>query len=82
MTNRQINTLVNSEDFSRANGRFILVSTIDGTVLKESYIKGQQIEPGQELNLITDESSLWVMANVTPSLAKHIQLGNHASMFL
>jgi membrane fusion protein, heavy metal efflux system len=80
MTKRQIKTLINTEDFSRANGRFVLVAAIDGTVLKEDYIKGQQIEPGQELNLITDESSLWVMANVTPALAKQIQLDNNASV--
>jgi len=80
MTETQINRLIVSKDFSRANGRFVLVATIDGTVLKEDYIKGQQIEPGQELILITDESSLWVMANVTPSIASQISVGNNASV--
>jgi len=80
MTEPQIKTLIESKDFSRANGRFALVATTDGTILKESHIKGHQIEPGQELNLITDESSLWVMANVAPAVASQISVGNNASV--
>ncbi len=80
MTESQINELIQSQDFSRANGRFALVATTDGTVLKEDHINGHQIEPGQELNLISDESNLWVMANVTPALATHIKVGNNASV--
>ena len=80
MTETQINELIASKDFSRANGRFALVATTDGTILKEAFIKGQQVEPGEELNLITDESSLWVMANVTPAVASNISIGNSASV--
>jgi len=78
MTQDQINSLVKSNHFSRANGRFDLVALIDGTILKEGYIVGQQIEPGQELNLLTDESILWVTANVTPFIASQISIGNQA----
>jgi len=80
MTQGQIDRLVNSSDFSRANGRFDLVALIGGTILKEDYIVGQQIEPGQELNVITDESSLWVMANVAPDIANQISVGNVATV--
>jgi len=80
MTETQINGLIESKDFSRANGRFVLVATTDGTILKEDHIKGHQIEPGQELNLITDESSLWVMANVAPVIASQISVGSNASV--
>lgn len=80
MTEIQISTLIKNADFSRANGRFVLIASLDGTILKEDYIVGQQIEAGQELNLITDESSLWVMANVTPALASQIKVGNSASV--
>ncbi len=78
MTQGQINRLVSNADFSRANGRFDLVALMGGTVLKENYIIGQQIEPGQELNMITDESNLWVMANVAPAIANQINVGNDA----
>ena len=80
MTPKQIESLIASEDFSRANGRFALVAPGNGTVLKENYILGQQAEPGQELIRITDESSLWVIANVPPSISHEIQLGNPASV--
>ncbi len=80
MTQGQIDRLVKSSNFSRANGRFDLVALIGGTILKEDYIVGQQIEPGQELNVITDESSLWVMANVAPAIANQISVGNKATV--
>jgi len=80
MTKSQIKSLLTSEDFSRANGRFELVATSSGTVLKENYILGQQAEPGQELIRITDETSLWVVANVAPSVAHEIRVGNSASV--
>jgi len=80
MTSKQVDVLLVSEDFSRANGRFELVATSDGTVLKENYILGQQAEPGQELIRITDESNLWVIANVAPVVSHEIQIGNSASV--
>lgn len=80
MTEDQITSLVKSNNFSRANGRFDLVALIDGTILKEEHLIGQQIEPGQELNVITDESSMWVIANVAPDIASEITVGNKASV--
>lgn len=80
MTTKQIESLIASEDFSSANGRFDLVATSDGTVLKENYILGQLAEPGQELMRITDEASLWVVANVSPVQAHEIKVGNIASV--
>ncbi len=80
MTDSQINSLITSEDFSRANGRFELVATRAGTVLVENYIQGQQVEPGHELIRITDESSLWVVAKVPPTISKQITIGSNASV--
>jgi cobalt-zinc-cadmium efflux system membrane fusion protein len=80
MTQDQINRLVKSNDFSEANGRFDLVALIDGTILKEDHLIGQQIEPGQSLNVITDESSMWIIANVPPDIASEISIGNKASV--
>lgn len=80
MTQNQINRLVKSNNFSQANGRFDLVALIDGTILKEGHLIGQQIEPGQELNVITDESSLWIIANVPPDIASEISIGNQATV--
>tara|TARA_R110002049_G_scaffold181973_4_gene349429 strand:+ start:1301 stop:2476 length:1176 start_codon:yes stop_codon:yes gene_type:complete len=80
MTEDQINSLVKSNNFSRANGRFDLVALIDGTILKEEHLIGQQIEPGQELNVITDESNMWVIANVSPDVASEITVGDKANV--
>jgi len=80
MNETQITELIASEDFSRANGRFELVATHGGVVLKENYILGQQVEPGHELIRITNESSLWVVANVPPSVVNQINVGNKATV--
>lgn len=82
MSESQINALLASEDFSQANGRFELVASHAGVVLKENYILGQQVEPGHELIRITNESSLWVVANVPPSVANQISIGNHATVYV
>jgi len=81
MTESQINKLLASENFSQANGRFELVATHGGTVLVENYIQGQQVEPGHELIRITNETSLWVVANVAPSVANQISVGNNAIVY-
>lgn len=80
MTEQQLKNLLASEDFSQANGRFDLVATQNGTVLKENYILGQQVEAGYELIRITDESTLWIHANVSPKDARQISIGNNASI--
>jgi len=80
MTEKQINSLIKSQDFSRANGRFDLVATTSGTVLKEDFVKGQQVEPGQQIVLISDETELWVMVNVSPKIASKFHVGNMASI--
>jgi len=82
MNKVQIKNLLASEDFSRANGRFELVATHGGVVLKENYILGQQVEPGHELIRITNESSLWVVANVPPSVTSQISIGNNATVHI
>lgn len=80
MTLSQINKLVKSNQFSQANGLFDLVALIDGTILKEDHLVGQQIEPGQTVNVITDESNMWTIANVPPDVARQINVGNKASV--
>lgn len=80
MTEQQINRFVKTEDFTQADGHFDLTSLIDGTVVKEAFVKGEQVDSGQEINLITDESRLWVLASVSPSVAKQVVLNNNATV--
>lgn len=81
MTDSQISELLKSEEFSKANGIFELVATRGGTVLSENYILGQIVEPGHELIRITNESSLWVVANVPSSTTSKIHIGNNARIY-
>lgn len=81
MTDSQISELLKSEDFSKANGIFELVATRGGTVLSENYILGQIVESGHELIRITNESSLWVVANAPSSTTSKIHIGNNARIF-
>jgi len=66
MTSRGIEDFLRSGDARRANGEFVLLAPQNGTVAQEDFIEGAVIEPGHELLTITDESSLWVEARLTP----------------
>jgi len=81
MTESQISEILKSEDLSKANGIFELVATRGGTVLSENYILGQIVEPGHELIRITNESSLWVVANVPSTTTNKIHIGNNARIY-
>ncbi len=80
MTEAQIRHLVRSQDFSQANGRFELLSGITGTVIAENFFVGQRLTPGQEVNVITDESSPWVIAHLVPDQVVGIEVGNKAQV--
>ncbi len=66
MTKPQINALRQQGDASEATGNFDLLSQQDGTVIDDQFVLGQVVEPGQKLVEITDESVLWVEAQIDP----------------
>lgn len=78
MTNKQITALLKNHDASRAGGELKLISTQRGTVIRDDFIVGEVAEPGRELFVITDESSLWVEARLTPEDAANISIGSSA----
>lgn len=78
MTAGQADRLVNGNAISQADGRFILPSPQDGTVIRDDFIVGQMAEPGQLLFEITDESRLWVEARVNPKSVSHLNIGASA----
>lgn len=75
MTRRQIDALLKQGDASAATGRFDLLSQQDGTVIDDPFLVGQVVEPGQNLVKISDESALWVEAQVNPDQQQDIQPG-------
>lgn len=78
MTEQQALDFINSGDASKANGRFQLLAPQAGTVIKDSFIIGELIEPGRVLFVISDESVLWVEAKLTPAQVRLVSPGNAA----
>ena len=75
MTEAQIKKLVNQRNITRANGRFELLATQDGTVINDDFVLGQMVEPGDVLFQITDESKLWVEVRIKPEYITTIRTG-------
>ena len=75
MTAKEINALLQSGDARKANGEFNLLAFRAGTVVQDDFIEGAVVEPGHVLLTITDESSLWVEARLTPVQLKSITKG-------
>jgi len=75
MTESQINTLLKQDDASKATGAFELLSPQDGTVISDSFVLGQVVDPGQLLMEISDESLLWVEAQINPEEVIDIKPG-------
>ncbi|MBA1446686.1 MAG: efflux RND transporter periplasmic adaptor subunit [Gammaproteobacteria bacterium] len=75
LTTGQTDRLVTGDAIRQADGRFTLLSPQAGTVIRDDFIIGQMIEPGELLFKITDESRLWVQARVNPKSVPHINMG-------
>lgn len=75
MTNQQISALVSSPS---SIGQFQLLAPIQGRVQQDIAMLGQVLEAGTPLMQITDESYLWVQAELTPSQVEQIDIGSEA----
>ena len=75
ITESQINTLLEQGDASKATGMFNLLSTQSGTVISDTFVLGQVVEPGQLLMEISDESVLWVESQIDPADVVDIKPG-------
>jgi len=75
MTESQINMLLKQDDASKATGAFELLSQQGGTVISDTFVLGQVVEPGQLLMEISDESMLWVEAQINPNDVMGIKPG-------
>ena len=78
MTKNQIESLIKTDDATRATGEFHLLSFQDGTIISDDFVVGELIEPGYVLMSISDESLLWVEARLTPEDAARVTLGSSA----
>jgi len=78
MTEAQVKALLKLGDVSRATGSFDLISPQAGTVLSDDFVIGRVVEPGQVLMEISDESRLWVEAQLAAEVAASIEVGSPA----
>ncbi len=75
MTQQQVSKQLKGSSASAADGSFTLLSPQDGTVIHDDFIVGKMIEAGDLLFEITDESTLWVEAQVNPQLISELIIG-------
>ncbi len=75
MTPKQTKELIDENNVSLADGQFTLLSPQDGTVIKDDFVIGQMVEPGELLFELTDESKLWVEVRVKPESVSNLNVG-------
>ena len=78
MTKAQVTVLLKQGDVARATGAFDLLSPQNGTVLSDDFLLGRVVEPGTVLMEISDESRLWVEAQLSAEVATDIEVGTPA----
>jgi cobalt-zinc-cadmium efflux system membrane fusion protein len=65
MAEPEIQRLLEAGDATHATGEFALLSPRSGTVIRDDFITGELIEPGRVLFEISDESILWIQAELS-----------------
>ena len=78
MTDGQVNALTKQSDVSKATGEFDLLAPQDGTVIADEFVIGEVIEPGRVLFEVTDETTIWVEANLRPEDAALLTMSTNA----
>lgn len=82
MTPEQIEGLVKNGDASKATGIFDLLAPQDGTVVKDDFVVGEVVDAGRVLFQITDESRVWVQAQLTPDQVAHAEVGSSVRILI
>jgi len=77
MTDGQIIALLAGTSAS-ADGTFQLLAPLEGTVIRDDFVEGELVDPGRELFVISDETTVWVEANLTPEEAFGIKIDSPA----
>lgn len=77
MSEAQVKTLLANE-VSAATGEFDLLANQDGTIIHDTFVVGQIIAPGNLLFEVSDESRIWVEAQLSPEEAALVEQGSQA----
>lgn len=75
MTPKQAEALAKESNASKADGTFDLLAPQAGTIIQDDFVLGEVVEPGRVLFQISDESRMWVEAQLTPDQASGIESG-------
>lgn len=78
MAEREIQDMLEKGDAGRATGEFVLFATQGGTVVRDDFTVGEFIEPGGLLVEISDESTVWAEARLSPEQAGLVEEGASA----
>ncbi len=74
LTPAQIKALA-TRDTLETPGQFDMIADRDGLIVTDDFLIGQVIEPGTPIYKLTDPSSKWVEARISPSEARRIRAG-------
>jgi cobalt-zinc-cadmium efflux system membrane fusion protein len=77
MSEAQVKTLLANEA-SAATGEFDLLANQGGTIIHDTFVVGQIIAPGNLLFEVSDESRIWVEAQLSPEKAALVEQGSQA----
>ncbi|WP_438970019.1 efflux RND transporter periplasmic adaptor subunit [Methylophaga sp.] len=66
---------------SRNLGEYSLSAETNGTVLADDFNQGQQVQAGEEIIQVADESQLWVEARLSPDNQLELASGTPATIF-
>jgi cobalt-zinc-cadmium efflux system membrane fusion protein len=62
----------------RATGEFALTAPQAGRITSDEFVVGERIEPGRPLFALSDESTIWVEAQLAPDAIEHVRPGTTA----
>jgi len=82
MTLPQIVQMMNGNNDTPANGTFTLLSPQDGTIVGEEFIVGEFVEQGKSLFTISDETNIWVEAQLGAEQSSSIDIGAPARIYI
>jgi len=75
MTPDQVEMLLQTEGAGNATGTFKLYAPQDGTIVNDNFVVGEIVEPGTVLFGISDETFVWVEAQLRTEQTTHIEVG-------
>ena len=78
LTDEQVDALLAGGDISQATGMFDLLSPQTGTVTRDDFVLGEVVDAGRVLFEVSDESTLWVEAQLGPEQADEVTTGSPA----